>query len=63
MLVEAVVVIVAPGVLVIGERVRGVAVERVPLRLRVLLQVGVLMGGEVLVGRGGIVARAGIVRE
>jgi hypothetical protein len=61
-LAEAVVVIVVPGVLVIGERVRGAAVERVPLRPYVLLRVGVLIGGEVLVG-GGVVARAGIVRE
>ena len=52
---EAVAAIVAPGVLAIGERVRGAAVERVPLRPCVLLRVGVLMGGEVLVG-GGIVA-------
>jgi hypothetical protein len=36
-LAEAVAVIVASGVLVIGERVRGVAVEWVPLRLCVLL--------------------------
>jgi hypothetical protein len=50
-------------VLAIGKRVRGVIVERVPLRLRVLLEVGVLIGGEVLVGGGGIVARAGITRE
>ena len=57
MLVEAAAVTAAPGLLVIGERVRGAAAERVPLRPRVLLQVGVLMGG------GGIVARAGIVRE
>jgi hypothetical protein len=49
-------------VLVIGERVRGAVVERVPLRLYVLLRVGVLIGGEVLV-RGGVVARVGIVRE
>ena len=62
MLAEAVVVIVVSGVLVIGKRVRGVAVERVPLRPCVLLQVGVLIAGEVLVG-GGVVARAGIVRE
>ena len=48
--------------LVISERVRGAAVERVPLRPCVLLRVGVLMGGEALVG-GGVVARAGIVRE
>jgi hypothetical protein len=61
-LAEAVAAIVAPSVLAIGERVRGAAVERVPLRPCVLLRVGVLMGGEVLVG-GGVVARAGIVRE
>ena len=36
-LAEAVAVIVAPSVLAIGERVRGAAVERVPLRLCVLL--------------------------
>jgi hypothetical protein len=59
-LAEAVVAIAAPGVLAIGERVRGAAVERVPLRPCVLLQVGVLIGGEVLVG-GGVVARAGMV--
>ena len=46
--------------LAIGERVRGAAVEQVPLRPCVLLQVGVLIGGEVLVG-GGVVARVGIV--
>ena len=63
MLAEAVVAIVALGLLAIGERVRGVAAEQVPLRPRVLLRVGVLMKGEVLVGGGGIVARAGIVRE
>ena len=57
MLAEAIVVIVVPSVLVISERVRGAAVERVPLRPRVLLRVGVLVGG------GGIVARAGIIRE
>jgi len=61
-LAEAVIVTVAPGVLVISKRVKGVAVERVPLRPCVLLQVGVLIAGEVLVG-GGVVARAGIVRE
>ena len=60
-LAEAVVVIVVPSVLAIGKRVRGAAVERVPLRPRILLRVGVLIGGEVLVG--GVVARAGIVRE
>jgi hypothetical protein len=54
-LVEAVAAIVAPGVLVIGERVRGAAVERVPLRPCVLLRVGVLIGGEVLVGGGVVV--------
>ena len=46
----------APSVLAIGERVRGVAAERVPLRPRVLLWVGVLIGGEALVGGGGVVA-------
>ena len=35
--VEAVAVIAVPGVLIIGERVRGAAVERIPLRPRVLL--------------------------
>jgi hypothetical protein len=49
-------------VLAISKRVRGAAVERVPLRPYILLQVGVLIGGKVLVG-GGIVARMGIVRE
>jgi len=53
--VEAVAATAAPGVPAIGKRVRGVAVEQVPLRPRVLLQVGVLMGGEVLVGGGGVV--------
>ena len=61
-LAEAVVAIVAPSVLAIGKRVRGAAVERVPLRPCVLLRVGVLIGGEVSVG-GGVVVRAGIVRE
>ena len=37
----------------ISKRVGGVAVERVPLRLCILLQVGVLGGGEV--SKGGIV--------
>ena len=55
MLAEAVAVIAASSVLAIGERVRGAAVERVPLRPYVLLRVGVLIGGEVLVG-GGVVA-------
>jgi len=36
-LTKAVVVIAAPSVLVISKRVRGAAVEQVPLRLRVLL--------------------------
>ena len=36
-LAEAVVAIVAPGVLVISKRVRGEAAERVPLRPRILL--------------------------
>jgi len=61
-LAEAVVVIAAPGVLAISKRVRGAAVERVPLRPRILLRVGVLMGGEVLVG-GGVVAWAEMVGE
>ena len=62
MLVEVVAAIVAPSVLAISKRVKGAAIERVPLRPCVLLQVGVLIAGEVLVG-GGVVARAGIVRE
>jgi len=53
---------VVPSVPAIGKRVRGAAVERVPLRLCVLLRVGVLMGGEVLVGGGSVVARVEIVR-
>jgi len=53
---------VVPSVLVIGKRVKGVTVERVPLWLCVLLQVGVLIGGEVLVGRGSVVTQAEIVR-
>ena len=57
-----VVATVVPSVLVIGKRVRGAAVERVPLRPYVLLQVGVLIGRKVLVGEG-VVARTGIVRE
>jgi hypothetical protein len=44
-LAEVVAAIAAPSVLVIGERVREAAVERVPLRPCVLLQIGVLMGG------------------
>ena len=36
-LAEVVVVIVVPGVLVIGERIRGAAVEWVPLRPYILL--------------------------
>jgi hypothetical protein len=52
---EAVVVIAVSSILVIGKRVRGAAVERVPLRPYVLLQLGVLIGEEVLVG-GGVVA-------
>jgi hypothetical protein len=36
-LVEVVAAIVVPGVLAIGERVRGAAVERVPLRPCILL--------------------------
>ena len=47
--------VAAPGVLVIGKRVKGVIAERVPPQLRVLLQMGVLMGG------GSVVAQAGIV--
>jgi len=54
-LAEAIVA-VAPSVLAIGERVRGVTVEWVPLWPCVLLQVGVLIGGEVLVGKGSVVA-------
>ena len=49
MLVEVVAVIAAPSMLVIGKRVRGAAVERVPLRPCVLLRVGVLIGGGVVV--------------
>ena len=60
-LAEAIAV-VAPSVPVIGERVKGAVVERVPLWLCVLLQVGVLMGGEVLVGGGSVVAQVEIVR-
>jgi len=37
MLAEVAAAIVAPGVPVIGKKVRGVAAERVPLWLRVLL--------------------------
>ena len=59
---EAAVVTAAPGVPAIGEKVRGAAVERVPLRPCILLQVGVLMAGEVLIG-GGVVARARMVQE
>ena len=51
-LAEAAVVIVVSSELAIGKRVRGAAVERVPLRPCVLQRVGVLIGGEVLVGRG-----------
>ena len=40
---------------VIGERVRGITVEWVPLWLCVLLQIGVLIEGEVLVGGGSVV--------
>jgi len=43
----------APGVLGISERVRGVAVKWVPLRLHILLRVGVLGEGEV--SGGGVV--------
>jgi len=42
------------GVLGISKRVGGAAIERMPLRLRILLQVGVFRGGEV--------SRRGIVR-
>ena len=61
-LAEAVVVTVVPGVLAIGEKVKGAAVKRVPLRPYILLRVGVLMGGEVLIGKG-VVVWAEIVRE
>jgi hypothetical protein len=44
-------------VLGISKRVGGVAAERVPLRLRILLQVRALGGGEV--SRGGIVRERG----
>ena len=54
--------VVLPGVPVIGERVKGVTVEGVPLRLCILLRVGVLMGVEVLVEGGSVVVRAGMVR-
>ena len=53
MLAGVIVLEVAPGILGISKRVGGAAIERVPLRLRILLQVGVLGGGEV--SRGGIV--------
>ena len=43
---------VAPGVLGISEKVKGVVAEWVFLRLYISLQVGVLGGGEV--SRGGI---------
>jgi hypothetical protein len=59
---KAVAATAVSGVLAIGKRVRGVAVEWVPLRPCILVRVGVLIGGEVLVG-GGVVARAGMVRE
>jgi hypothetical protein len=61
-LAEVVAATAVPSVLAIGKRVRGAAVERVPLRPCVLLRVGVLIGRKVLVG-GGVVARMGIVRE
>ena len=48
--------------LAISKRVRGAAVERVPLRPYILLRVGVLIERKVLLG-GGVVARIGIVRE
>ena len=44
---------VVSGVLGISKRVGGAAIERIPLRLYILLQVGVLGGGAV--SRGGIV--------
>ena len=47
----------ALGVLGISERVGGVAAERVPPRLRILLRVRALGGGEV--SRGGIVRKRG----
>ena len=56
MLAEVVVITVVSSMLAINKRVRGAAVERVPLRLCVLLRVGVLIGG-------GVVVWAGIVRE
>jgi len=46
----AVVLEVVLGVLGINKRVRGAAVERMPLWLRTLLQVRVLGGGEVSKG-------------
>jgi hypothetical protein len=52
-LVGVIVLEVVLRILGISKRVGGVAIERVPLRLRILLQVGVLGGGEVF--RGGIV--------
>ena len=52
MLVGVVVVLeLILGVLGINKRVGGAAIERVPLRLHILLQVGVLGGGEVSKGR------------
>ena len=54
-LAEVAVVTAAPGVLVIGERVRGIVVKWVFLRPYILLQVEVLIVGEVLIG-GSIVA-------
>ena len=50
-LVEAIAAVVL-SVPVIGKRVGGAVVERVPLWLCVLLQIGVLIGGEVLVEGG-----------
>ena len=61
-LAEAAAAIAVPSMLAIGKKVRGAAVEQVPLRPCILLRVGVLIAGEVLMG-GGIVVRAGIVRE
>jgi hypothetical protein len=54
-LAEAAAATAASSVLVIGERIRGAAVEWVPLRPCVLLRMGVLIGGEVLVGGGVVV--------
>ena len=61
-LAEAAAATVAPGMLAIGKRVKGVAVKQVPLWPYILLRVEVLIGGEVLVKRG-VVAQARIVQE